>query len=691
MTLLMRCRRATCCGLATDMASAAHARRRRAGQDPGLRPHARTALAPAIVWALIACAIAFYTWLALLRHQTFGSSAMDLGYTDQAVWNTLQGRLLRFSTFENARIDLPLEQFRRTDILLAYHVELWLAPLSLLYLVFDSPITLLALQSVVIPLGAWPAFKLARDRLGSDLAGIVMAWAYLAAPAVEGAILSDFHAVALAAPLLLYALYLAEKRRFAACFLILAAAMLAKEDIPLVVLTIGLYLGLVRRQRRVGAALAGVGLLWFLACTMLILPHYSGLSRSPFTQRLAIFGSTPEESALNALRQPGLLLDWLARPGITSYLGGLLASGGGMSLFSPLVLLLAAPLGVINVFSTWSWTYSEGAHYSIAIIPFVIVSAVYGLGNLRDLLCRRFSVSPSRTITALSLIALLVSTWHHHEIGVSPLGKGFRFPQVTSHHRLGHALIELIPAEAPLSAQSNLYPHVAHRQKAYFFPAVNDADYVFLDVTSSPYPLDNTGLQLSAQRLLWSGEFGVLAAQDGYLLLQRGLASDGRGVFPGSFYTFAQVEDAAVPRPKRVTFGEKLELLGYDWRALPSVQSQDLPVTITTYWRALAPLDQDYRFAFFFTRADGAIVFLYDQDTATTCWYPPQEWPVGAVIRMETPVLAVGRLRDVLVAVMPPDQSPWEAGNRLRPAPTEGQEVQLADQDTLVRLFTFPK
>ena len=54
---------------------------------------------------------------------------MDLGYTDQVVWNTLHGRFMRFSTFQNAPIDLPLDQFRRTDTLLAYHVELFLAPI----------------------------------------------------------------------------------------------------------------------------------------------------------------------------------------------------------------------------------------------------------------------------------------------------------------------------------------------------------------------------------------------------------------------------------------------------------------------------------------------------------------------------------------------------------------------------------
>ena len=63
---------------------------------------------------------------------------------------------------------------------------------------------------------------------------------------------------------------------------------------------------------------------------------------------------------------------------------------------------------------------------------------------------------------------------------------------------------------------------------------------------------------------------------------------------------------------------------------------------------------------------------------------------MGSVIRMETPVLTVGRLRDVLLAVTPPDQDPWRAANRLRPKLIEAQNVGLADQDTLVRLFSFP-
>jgi len=124
-------------------------------------------LVAAVVAALIVGNMVLYSWLAILRHNTFGSSAMDLGYTDQVLWNTLRGRPFQFSTYQNARIDLPLEKFRRTDSLLGYHVELVLWPISLLYLLYESPITLLVLQAVGIALGAWPAFLLVLIRLCS--------------------------------------------------------------------------------------------------------------------------------------------------------------------------------------------------------------------------------------------------------------------------------------------------------------------------------------------------------------------------------------------------------------------------------------------------------------------------------------------------------------------------------------------
>ena len=156
------------------------------------------------------------------------------------------------------------------------------------------------------------------------------------------------------------------------------------------------------------------------------MPHFNGLPASPFLARMAVFGPTLGESMRNALADPAQVARWLWQPDIRAYLGGLLATGGYASLFSPPILLLTAPVLALNVFSTWSWSYSEGAHYSASLIPFVIASAIYGVGNLARRIGRqRAALRPPGSI-ALSAIVLGISGYHHWEIGMTPLGRNFR-------------------------------------------------------------------------------------------------------------------------------------------------------------------------------------------------------------------------------------------------------------------------
>jgi len=648
----------------------------------------RLTLARALLLLLILGSVALYGWLSVQRHESFGSSAMDLGYTDQMVWNTLRGRVLEFSTYENAPIDLPLEQFRRTDTLLAYHVELLLVPIALLYLVWSSPLALLLLQVLVVSLGAYAVFELARQRLNSPTAGLAFALAYLLAPGIEGAMLSDFHAVSLTASLLLFALYFAEQRRFGLYFLLLGLAMLAKEDVPVLAVGLGAYLGLVRGQRRVGLITVAMGAGWFAICMWVILPYFNGLGGSPFLDRLALFGPTLRASLVSAVRDPALVLNWLARPEILRYLVGLLASAGFLSLFHPQLLLVAAPLVAVNVFSTWSWTYSGGDHYSAAILPFVFSAAIFGADSLAAWLLRRFGWPRRRVVMALCLCLLAVALWQHHLFGVSPLARTFDPPRITEHHRLGKELIRQIPPQAAVSAQANLYPHVSQRPKAYLFPAVNDAEYILLDVTSPAYPNTPRELYTTVQRLLREGEFGLLAATDGYLLLARGRGTEYSGELPASFYTFVRSDAQTVAHPVRATFGPALELLGYDYTVLNVVHQHHLPATVTTYWRTRQALDLNYRIALFFTRSDGAIVYHYADDSSSTNWYPARHWAVGEVVRLQTPLLEVGRLKDVLVAVFRPGRDPWVVEDRL-PVTLREPDLQTYEDGTLLRLFSL--
>ena len=107
----------------------------------------------AVVWLLILAYGIFFSALSIERHRAFLTHASDLGQIDQAIWNTLQGRLL--------------EQTKATgvqNVRLSDHVEPIFVPLSLAFLVYDNVEALLIVQSFAIALGALAVFWIARKR-----------------------------------------------------------------------------------------------------------------------------------------------------------------------------------------------------------------------------------------------------------------------------------------------------------------------------------------------------------------------------------------------------------------------------------------------------------------------------------------------------------------------------------------------
>jgi hypothetical protein len=353
-------------------------------------------------------------------------------------------------------------------------------------------------------------------------------------------------------------------------------------------------------------------------------------------------------------------------------------------------LLPVAPVLGINVFSAWNWTYSEGAHYSASIIPFVILSGIYGMAWLSRRWARGDDARRGALVAGLSGLTLFIALIHSVLVGVTPVTPDFESPRVTAHQRIGHEIMALIPEDAPVAAQSDLYPHLSQRRKAYLFPAVNDAEYVLVDVAGSAYPLGADEQFWEIQRLLESGEFGVEAAKDGYLLLRRGGTGYLNGERLDAFLMFARADESTSFVPVGARFGDALELVGYDYAIRPVVHATERPATITTYWRALRPLSEEYAFRFYFTRGDGAVVNEYDGPLATTLWYPTTAWREDEIVRIETPVLSVGRLHDALAAVTRTTDDGAESEERLIPMVIpDGRAAEVVGDGTLLKVFSF--
>ena len=133
-----------------------------------------------------------FTGLAFNQHAALRTHKSDLGQMDQAIWNTSRGRFVE-------EIKEDFLSTRLTD-----HVEPIFLPLSAVFWLWDDVRAILLLQVLAVALGAIPLFALARGKLGGALAlGFVAA--YLLNPSLQSAVLTEFHAIPLAVPFLLWA------------------------------------------------------------------------------------------------------------------------------------------------------------------------------------------------------------------------------------------------------------------------------------------------------------------------------------------------------------------------------------------------------------------------------------------------------------------------------------------------------
>ncbi len=167
---------------------------------------------------------------------------------------------------------------------------------------------LLVVQATALALGALPVYLLARKHVGSDRAGLGFALAYLLLPSVQWLTLNEFHPVALATPLLLFAFWFLDEDRLLpfASFALLACA--CKEEIPLVVAGFGLWYALARRRRLAGGVVIATGLLWAGLAIGVVIPHFNHGASSSFYSRYSEVGGSPRGVLETAVTHPWTLI-----------------------------------------------------------------------------------------------------------------------------------------------------------------------------------------------------------------------------------------------------------------------------------------------------------------------------------------------------------------------------------------------
>ena len=647
--------------------------------------------------ALLALAVLLYaiyfSYLTVLRLHALESRALDMGNLNQTIWNTAHGDWFRITNQES-------ELTNR----LGYHVEPILLPIALVYRLYPRPEFLLVLQAVVVALGAIPLFALARRRGLGDWLGLVFAVAYLLNPTIQAANWLEFHPVTLAPTFLMATCYflIAGKTRWFIVFAILSAS--CKEENGLLVAIIGIYAWLTLRRPQLGVTTFVLASGWSLLAVLGIQNAVAG--GNIHWGRYAYLGESTVQKVISLVTRPDLILAQLQRAEIGRYFFELLLPVGFTALLAPEVLLLALPSLAINLLADFAPMHQVTTLiYAAPVLPFVMLAAVMGVARANEWI-NRPRMTPIERITAdqnprssaqsassafhwLAAILVLGGALIGQRLwGVLPGSGNHLALSVTDHHRRAAAVIAQIPPDAAVSAQDRLNPHVSGRQTLYIFPRVDDADYVILDTTGPAWPQHPADLRRSVDELL-AGDFGVAAASDGYLLLQRGNPNK---TLPPEFFTAwtqppQQVESENFVAASIVFGDENGDLLALRGYRVGADRYGELVIALV--WEALRPIDTDYRF--YVSYLDRELQTLHDSrfyPPAAELWYPTSSWTPGQPVLVQTLPWTLDHDAFVLGVGVYTGEEGWTQGARLNVRQAE-PALPVLDSSTFVRLSGF--
>ncbi len=371
-----------------------------------------------------------YSLLSIRRHQRFDSFAYDLGIFDQTIW-------------QYSQLKIPWNTLKGKHIF-GDHFAPTLVLLAPLYWLWNDVHALLLFQAFWLAFSAYPVFLLAKRKKLPVLTSFFVTGLYLAFFGFQHALNFDFHASVVAAGLAPWLIYFWDKQDWLKFSLSAVLFVGLKENLALMILALGLV-SLLRQQKK-GLLMIIASFTYFLLVTKSIIPLFSpiGYEYQPsLPQNLLGF--------FQGMFWPRVKLEtWFYSLAWFSFLP-LLAP---QTLIPVLIDLAQHFLAGEKYAGTWGLFM----HYRASLGPFLVWGTIEGLVFLKSKLKLFY-------LTFLIILPALFFQYYLH-LPLNRLSKSY-FWQEEEWMKNNQALLSVIKEKAPVVAQNNLVPHLAHRDEIY--------------------------------------------------------------------------------------------------------------------------------------------------------------------------------------------------------------------------------
>lgn len=444
---------------------------------------------------------AWYATISLVNHACFRTYALDLG------------------AYTNALYDYAHRQFNDSTVfkpdaenLLADHFDLYLMVFSPLSYVFGT-YTLLILQIAFLLLGGLGVYRFLRFRSSDRNLALMGALSFYCAFGVFAALSADYHSNVIAACGLPWFLDAAQRSKWNKALVIYILLLVAKENVALWLFFVCIGMAWLQRHERRNAlrmlAFALLGIVYFGTVVAAVMPALSNAQAYPHFHYTHL-GKNFGEALVHVFTRP---LDTARMLFVnhTGHLHGdyvktelhlmLLISGLPLLLWRPAYLVMLVPIYGQKLFHDNISMWGVGHQYSIEFVP-VMAMGIF------DVLSRWTAERTRRTVGVLVVALQLACSirWMDRTVYYTPkshvriYAPDHYFRKYSIHE--AHRILQQIPANDVVSAQSPFVPHLSLRDNVYQYPIVKDAQWIVLSRKEAPYPLDQIAFDAHCDSLV---------------------------------------------------------------------------------------------------------------------------------------------------------------------------------------------
>ena len=550
-----------------------------------------------LLWMTIGLFCIVISALLLVKYNSFGYNAIDLGIYNQVFFNSAQGQLFAMSIHPH--------------LYLGDHFEIFILFLLPIYYFFQSPFTLLVLQTVFVALSAWPLYLIARTKL-SPLWSWLIGVAFLLNPITLNLIFFEFHLLPFAILPLLFAYFFYLKNKFIPFILWSSLAVLVREDVGLVVIMFGVLALIDKKNWRWIFAPIILGGSWFLIAIQLT-GFFNPSGGYKFIALYSWLGATPSEILINFLTQPWRVLKQLLS------INNLIMS---IAIFIPLIGLpllrakhiLPVALIILQIFLIRvSATIVLQTHYLSLVIPFLYVAAIFALANIlakEKNIISAFIYKYKQFFGTALIVAIIYSFFTFTPI-ISAFSSSINYtPNVSK--AVNNEIVRAVQPDDTVVASFDFLPALSARTKLY------SLHYAFLgrrQFSDIPYTIPSSVDKLvidfsdfiiyylqSKNISSYAGQYSAGADRINQLIKDNNLGirsiSDSVALYEKNYLSSIKLtEKNSRPSPTATSLNTNLNntLILVAWEQVANETGDEKNILpISFYWRSVTDITDDY-------------------------------------------------------------------------------------------------